>query len=287
MHNLGREDQYSWDRPAPTPPRVNFTSYKAAKYILEHAKEFNVVWTEPFGFLMGKGGLDFMLSGDTPFHAKQRKLMGESLYRDKWHQQIKDFYEYTTLKLLTEKSCKIAGINFVDITRECVILPLSYRSCTDSIILCSVGNLAHVHFAANVFSLPLKTEDHPHGIYSEQEMYMVLAVLFTSIFFDLDPAKSFPLRQASRAVTQQLGKLVEANVKMVHDTGWIAGVVDGLHQQRNYLTDYGVHMVRRLLDSGMGTSEITWSQIVPTAGAMVANQAQVVRFHDPFAVSGR
>lgn len=118
MRNLGREDQYTWDRPAPILPRVNFTSYKAAKFILEHAKEFNVVWTEPYGFLMGKGGLDFMLSGDTPFHTKQRKLMGEALYRDKWHQQIKDFYEYTTLKLLTEKSCKIAGINQVDITRE-------------------------------------------------------------------------------------------------------------------------------------------------------------------------
>lgn len=59
-----------------------------------------------------------MLSGDSSFHAKQRKLMEESLYRDKWHQQINDFYEYITLKLLTEKSYKIAGINHVDITRE-------------------------------------------------------------------------------------------------------------------------------------------------------------------------
>ncbi len=141
----------------------------------------------------------------------------------------------------------------------------------------SVGNLAPVHFAANVFSLPLKTEEHPHGVYLEQEMYMVLAVIFTCIFSDVDPAKSFPLRVAAKAVTQQLGKLVEANVKMVNATGWIAGVVDGLHQQHSPLTDYGVHMVRRLLESGMGVSEITWSQIMPTAGALVANQAQVVR----------
>lgn len=133
-----------------------------------------------------------------------------------------------------------------------------------------------MHFAANVFSLPLKTEDSPHGVYSEQEMYMVLAVIFTCIFFDLDPAKSFPLRMAAKAVTQQLGKLVEANVKMVNATGFIAGIVDGMHQDHSPLTDYGVHMVRRLLESGMSTSEITWSQIVPTAGAMVANQAQVV-----------
>lgn len=108
-------------------------------------------------------------------------------------------------------------------------------------------------------------------------MYMVLAIIFTCIFFDLDPAKSFPLGLAAKAVTQQLGKLVEANVKMVNATGWIAGIVDGMHQQHSPLTDYGVHMVRRLLESGLGVSEITWSQILPTAVAMVANQAQVVR----------
>ena len=140
-----------------------------------------------------------------------------------------------------------------------------------------MGNLAHVHFAANVFSLPLKTEEHPHGVYSEQEMYMVLAVIATCIFSDLDPAKSFPLRLAAKAITQQLGKLVEANVKTVNATGWIAGIADSMHQHHSPLTDYGVHMVRRLLESGMGVSEITWSQIVPTAGAMVANQAQAVR----------
>lgn len=151
---------------------------------------------------------------------------------------------------------------------------LSIECCSNNRF--SVGNLAHVHFAANVFSLPLKTEEHPHGVYSEQEMYMVLAIIFVCIFFDLDPAKSFPLRMAAKAVTAQLGKLIEMNVKTVNMTGWIAGIVDSLHQDHNPLTDYGVHMVRRLLESGLGTKEITWSQILPTAGAMVANQAQVV-----------
>ncbi len=223
---------------------------------------------------MGKQGLNFMLAGDTSFHAKQRNLMGACLYRDQWHKQVKEFYEYITLKLLTEKSCKIAGINQVDITREYALIVQLQRY--RWLIARSVGNLAHVHFAANVFSLPLKTDTSPNGVYSEQEMYMVLAVIFTCIFFDLDAAKSFPLRLAAKAVTQQLGKLVEGNVKMVNATGFIAGIVDGMHQTHSPLTDYGVHMVRRLLESGMGTSEITWSQIVPTAGAMVANQAQVV-----------
>lgn len=139
-----------------------------------------------------------------------------------------------------------------------------------------MGNLAHVHFAANVFSLPLKMEEQPHGVYSEQELYTVLAAISTCLFSDLDPAKSFPLRVAAKAVTQQLGKLVEANVKTVNAPGWIAGIVDGIHQHHNPLTDYGVHMVRRLGESGLDASEITWSQILPTAGTIVADQAQAV-----------
>lgn len=88
------------------------------KYVLERPQEFKVLWGEATARIMGKGGWDFMHSGDSPFHAEQKKLMGESIYRDQWHQQIKDFYEYTTFKLLHEKSCKLAGVNQVDITRE-------------------------------------------------------------------------------------------------------------------------------------------------------------------------
>ncbi|KAL9592549.1 MAG: hypothetical protein Q9179_006606, partial [Wetmoreana sp. 5 TL-2023] len=256
MRDLKREQDYSWDRPAFIPPRVNLTSYVGAKYILERGQEYNVTWGEATGWLFGKGGLDFMLSGDTKFHAQQKQTMGKALFRENWHQHINDFYEQITLKLLHQKSFKLAGTNMVDITRD-------------------VGNIANIHFAANVFSLPLKSEESPHGVYSEQELYMVLAVIFVCIFLDLDPAKSFPLRHATRAVAQQLGKLVEANVHSVSRTGMIAGIVDRFRKNQNPLSDYGVHMVRRLLESGLGVNEITWSQILPTAGAMVANQAQV------------
>ncbi|KAI4142174.1 MAG: hypothetical protein LQ341_003278 [Variospora aurantia] len=256
MRNLKREQDYSWDRPTFIPPPVNLTSHVGAKYLLERGQEYNVTWGEATGWLFGKGGLDFMLSGDTKMHAQQKQIMGKALYRDQWNQHVKEFYEEITLKLLHEKSFKVAGMNMVDITRD-------------------VGNLAHIHFAANVFSLPLKTEESSHGVYSEHELYMVLAVIYVCIFLDLDPAKSFPLRHATRAVAQQLGKLVEANVRSVSMTGMVSGIVDKFRENQNPLSDYGVHMVRRLLDSGLGVSEITWSQILPTAGAMVANQAQV------------
>jgi linoleate 10R-lipoxygenase len=211
---------------------------------------------------MGKGGREFMLSGDGPPYAKQRSTMHNALYHDDWHKHVKVFYEDITQKLLVSRSYKIAGRNQVDMIRD-------------------VSNIAHVYFAANVFSLPLKTENHVHGIYTEHELYMVLAVLFTVIFFDIDPAKSFPLRQVGYTLSQQIGKLVEANVKAVDATGLVAGVADPIFQNHDALKDYGVHMVRRLLESGLSTYDVAWSQILPTAGAMVANQGQVVSFLSP------
>lgn len=118
LRDLGREEQYSWDKPALIAPRVNLTSYIGAKYIMERPQEFNVAWGEGNGHIVGKGGLDFILGRESPSHAKQEQLTAKPLPQDQWHQQIKDFYEHITLKLLHQHSCKLAGLNQVDITRE-------------------------------------------------------------------------------------------------------------------------------------------------------------------------
>jgi linoleate 10R-lipoxygenase len=140
----------------------------------------------------------------------------------------------------------------------------------------SVGNLAHVHFAANMFSLPLKTKENPHGIFSEHEMYMMMSVIFTAIFFDFEPTKSFALRKVAAKLSAMFGGLVEANVKSVTSTGFAAKFIDSYRENDNSLSDYGVHMVRRLTDAGMNPHDIAFSQIAPTSIAMVPNQSQVV-----------
>ena len=123
-------------------------------------------------------------------------------------------------------------------------------------------------------------------------MYAAISVIFIAIFFDFDPPKSFPLRHAGRAFGQALGKLIEANVKATHMTGFISGIVDSFRENDNALKEYGVHMIRKLLDSGLSSEEIgkmshsyspedgliraAWSQILPVACAMIPNQSQVV-----------
>lgn len=118
MKNLGRYHDYSWEKPQFIPPRINIESYSSAKHMLENAQSFRVMWNDSLGFVMGKAGEDFCLGGDTNFHRQQKQTMSKLLYREDWHKSVKAFYHAKTMELIRDKSCKIAGINQVDITRE-------------------------------------------------------------------------------------------------------------------------------------------------------------------------
>ncbi|KIH93820.1 prostaglandin-endoperoxide synthase 1 [Sporothrix brasiliensis 5110] len=258
LKSLKRDHLFDFARPTPIPQRINITSYGGAQQVLEKQDTFKVTWNEGLGFLMGEPGNRFMLSGDTPLHARQRQCMGALLYHNAWKADVKAFYASTVKALLDEKSYVLAGKRQVDIIHD-------------------VGNIVHTHFAARVFNLPLKTTANPKGVYSEQELYMVLALIFVTIFFDIDPVKSFPLRQATKEVCTQLGSLIESNVKLALGLGMRAmfsGPAPNKKAQDS-LAAYGINMTKGLHKSGLDAKEIAWSQILPTAGAMVPNQAEV------------
>ncbi|KAK5061548.1 hypothetical protein LTR84_008092 [Exophiala bonariae] len=219
------------------------------------AQDFPVLWAEKLGPIMGMESEGFCMSGDSPFHQKQRQTMGQLLYQEAWRDDIRKFYEQTTLRLLHEKSCKVANFNQVDLTRD-------------------VGNLAHVHFAAKMFLLPLKTAENPRGIFTEHELWMAMCVMFTAALLDFDPAKSFPLLVVAKKVATMLGKLIEANVKSITATSFAAKFFDSFRENDNTLQNYGVNLIRRLKDTGMTTSAMTYSQILPTATAMVPHPSQ-------------
>lgn len=99
-----------------------------------------------------------------------------------------------------------------------------------------------------------------------------------TIFFDVDPMKSFPLKQVTRKLSQQLGELVEIEVKALGErTGLIAAVLGLFNQvqQRSPLSIYGTHMIKKLLETGLSAKNLVWSQLLPSSGAMVANQGQL------------
>ncbi|KAE8373908.1 heme peroxidase [Aspergillus bertholletiae] len=241
MRDLGRESHYSYERPSFTPPHVNLVSYPNVKLALEREEDFRVVWSGNTPLTSAKGGDDFW---------------SKSLNNDEWRSSIREFYQDITSKLLQEKSGNLAGIKQVDITRD-------------------IGNLAPVHFASKLFSLPLKTKEGSSGVFTDNETFMSMAVIFTSIFFDVDTTKSFPLHHAARAVSQQLGHSVESHVKSINSPSFLSSFIGNRRNDHNALKEYGDQLIKKLLESGLGVSDVTYSQVLPAAVAMVHNQAQM------------
>lgn len=68
---LGILDQFDIGNPAFIPPPFPITAHQTTRQVLEDQKRFKVPWAES-GYLK-----TFMLSGDGPENAKQRKLVGE------------------------------------------------------------------------------------------------------------------------------------------------------------------------------------------------------------------
>ncbi len=259
QQKLGTADKYDWSKPKRVPDLIVLDTYKAAVKILDDKVTFKVTWGEAIAYMVqhpkANYGVDYCLAGDGPKNEESRKLVMKGLYPKDWHAEVKKFYEDMTAKLIKEYSYKIGNANQVDIVRD-------------------VAALVNTHFSASLFSLPLKTEENPHGIYTEQELYQVLSVLFMAIFYDIDPSKSFLLRNAAKMLTAQLGDLIMFNVEAVSKTGVIADFIAKLHTKTE-LSEYGIHMIQRLLESGLSIKDVVWTQLVPTAASMVANQAQL------------
>lgn len=260
LTELGTAHKYSFKKPAKISDPTIIFSYEAAREIVTNQDAFKVTWGAAMEFLMGPPAKDFMLAGDGPANAKSRQMMQSALYVEgKWEREVKEYYEQITEKLLKQKAYKLGNLNQVDIIRD-------------------VGNLTHVHFAAEVFSLPLKTEERPLGIFTEQELYLVMAAVFICVFFDLDPAESFPLRQKAYEATHTLGNLVQGNVAAIKATGVFSTLFAKMFENATPLKDYGIHLIQRLLDNKsdpMDVKDLVWGHIMGTAGGMTANQGQL------------
>lgn len=259
LSGLGISERYTWDKPRRIDPPVSINSHSACKLILENQELFKLTWGEAIEYLMGGNGhshgKDVMLAGDGATNYSSRKIMGQALYYGRWEDEVKSFYENLTLKLLHKNAYKIAGSNQVDIVRD-IVKP------------------AQVHFTAAVFCLPLKSDQNPRGVYTESELYSVMALTLTCIFFNGDPTESFSLHQKAREAAQQLGKLLILNIQLIRKTGFVTSWMNSLCGN-DVLPQYGVHLIRRMLQKGLSPQEIVWTHILPTASGMVANQAQL------------
>lgn len=264
LNVLGRKDNYTYDRPQRiAQPQVIYT-YAAARSVLEDQQVFQVPWGPAMEKLMGPLVNKFALAGDGKANTESRHNLLKSLYPPGWEGEVKAYYLDKCTDLLHTKKYKIGdGINQVDIVRD-------------------VGNIAPVHLAADMFSLPLKTVDNPMGAFTESELSLILIGIFTDVFLDLDPVASMGLRAKAYQACQALSTFVKFTVdsntdvldRLVQSFKKGLGDASSTHTQHP-LSKYGAKIIDRLRDTGGDTAKFIWGYIMSTVTGQAPPQGQI------------
>lgn len=255
LTNLKRADKFSFERPTFKGQHVTISSTGAVKQVVANQQTYTLIWRDGLENLMGHRGNRLLTGGDSSLHAQQRRRMLDTLYQGEWKTVVRTFYAETAEKLLTEKSYKVAGKIQLDAVRD-------------------FGNIILTRFAARLFSLPLKTKDHPRGAITEQELYQKLSVIFKSMSLDFDPTKSFELRQVAKEAATELTSIIETNVKLQKTFG-LKGLFTK-EPKNDPLTSIGVAMAEGMAKTGVTPSDTAWLYVLPAAACIVPNQAQLV-----------
>jgi linoleate 8R-lipoxygenase/9,12-octadecadienoate 8-hydroperoxide 8R-isomerase len=256
MKTLGRYDQFNWEKPSKLPDTQVAFSYAACKAIITNVDAFKVTWGGNMEYLIGPSGKQFMLQSGGPKDTEVRKAIQQSLYANgKWESSVRQYFETATAHMLQKKQYQLANFNQVDIVRD-------------------IGNLVSVHFVSELFSLPLKTEKQPEGIFTEQEMYLALLAIYTSFLKETDSIDSFQIRQISYTATQTLGKLVQARVDDSTHLISLTRLMDAL-SFNSPIEEYGTAVVKMLLKAGVDAKHVVWGHVLSTAAGITATQGQL------------
>ncbi|KAJ7584626.1 heme peroxidase [Mycena floridula] len=185
----GIADRYTFTRPvAAVVPKV-LNTFTGIKYVFDDPVRFPNVYD-----MKGLGnGYGFILAFDeAKKHDADKALAMHALFPtpDSLDAYRAWYRESITTKIL-ERSWKYDGVQgaYVDIVRDVI-------------------NATSVHWAADrLCGLPLKTQDNPHGLYTEQEIYDMFTTLFQLTFLAIgENEHGFALRYTA----VQAGGVIQA-----------------------------------------------------------------------------
>jgi linoleate 10R-lipoxygenase len=202
LTDLGIVDKYKFNRPTALPIPKVVDTIQGIRNVFNDSVTFKT--TYPTMQLLTEG-YGFFLTFDSEKkqqHDKDKAWALHALYRDgdkNVMQGMVSYYVDSVKKLLKRESYKIGGIpgTRVDIVRNVI-------------------NLMSVHWTADyLFDIDLKTEDNPMGLFTEQEVYDMLMVLFTCVFINVTPEHGWALTQGAIQVSGIINGLIQKSYNSV------------------------------------------------------------------------
>ncbi|KAG8780137.1 hypothetical protein FRC12_023407 [Ceratobasidium sp. 428] len=198
LTDLGVADQYDFRRPREAREVIGVNTHKAVREVLSDAKTYSVTCVENMNYLTG--GYGFFLAMDDPVkHQKDMGLMHKVMATPEALARYTLWYGAKTTELIDEKSFSMSKseARSVDIVRD-------------------VLNLVPVYWVSQELAgLPLKCEENEGGLITEQELYGMLATIFSYIFLNIDPVTEWRLRDKATEYAGKLQGLIQGHLKAI------------------------------------------------------------------------
>jgi hypothetical protein len=258
MAAKGIEADYDYDRPRLQTPPAPVRSYDGVVAVLGNQPAYKVPWGKHVFELIQR---DWMLSGDKPKDAEQKRVCMHALYSpDRGVDQIRDFYSKLTDNLIAAKSIKLRDRYQIDVVRD-VAIP------------------SHAIATANIWAIPLKErESDPGAGMTPARLHEAMEHVFRYGFLDIDAAKTLAIQKAAHGATAAMAAAVAQACAQVEGStlSFLTSFVSQIYgSDANELPDYGKNMIQRLLDAGMSVDEVIWT-VVPTAAATAPVQTLAI-----------
>ena len=133
---------------------------------------------------------------DAKRHDARSNLLHKVFFENGFEQNIANFFRTHVEKQITENSVKYSSSKrrSIDIVRD-------------------VTNIVPILWLANRFAIPLKTNEHPHGLLTVPQAFMAYLVLFMYQSFNSIPGNEWTLRDAAASAAPALRTVFEAHLK--------------------------------------------------------------------------
>jgi len=230
----------------------------------------------------------FISFDDTERHKADRMIQEKALFSPGWQDGLKSFYSLTTSNLIKEKSWsydnnKTFNLDVVrDVTNVSALLTsrdIAHRSIFRL-------QLASVYWVSHQFGMPIKdSSKSPHGLFTPQELYLILSAFFISVFMNFDSTAGFKLSQAAQKAAPTLLTIIKG--RLVQAKGVPTAVDDLARSLQDFFVGQNVEGLvmgktaheyyTRLLESGRPFDQLEAS-VQSTMTASVSNQGQGLLF---------
>ncbi|CAE7179209.1 unnamed protein product [Rhizoctonia solani] len=206
LKEMGILGLYDIERPEAARHTVGVNSYKAVREVLGDPKTYKATYEEHMKDLTN--GYGFFLAMDDPVaHQRDMSVMHKVMvgspeavdYNVAW-------YAAKTTELVKEKSFSMSknSTRSVDIVRD-------------------VLNLVPVYWVSQEMAgLPLKCKGNEDGLITEQEMYLMMTVVFTHIFLNVEPLNGWQLRDKAKKVSAKLQGIIQDHLHAIAAKGRIS-----------------------------------------------------------------